>query len=176
MTLYRIEDEFQVHELEGDRIAGPVSTRPHPVTGKLRGRWTELTIYKPVSGGYVLHKVSQSRVWHLPSGEDHIRSPAGVAVRDLPPDAVYCAVLPSRGQGQCPSVLPLAELPAMVLAEQPQYAVFRCADDGEVRARLAGAYRQVNVGAEADPVRRLLAEAALNDPAFAGGVKPVVKI
>lgn len=180
MTSYLIEGEFQVHPLEGELVAGPVSTRPHPVTGKPRGRWIEWALYRPDSGGYVLHKVNQSRVWHLPSGAGHIRSPAGIAAAELPGDAVYCAVLPGRGgRGQCP-VLSSAETYGLgtVLAEQPQYAVYRCADEQEVRVRLASAFRVMEDRnpAEADPLRRLLAEAARNDPAFAAGVKPAVPI
>jgi hypothetical protein len=177
MTLYRIEGEFQVHELEGERVAGPVSTRPHPITGKPRARWTEWVLYKPDSGGYVLHKVNQSRVWHAAGGAGHIRIPAEVRITDLPEDAVYCAMLPARGsREQCPPMAG-ADL-SLVLAEQPQYGVFRCADEREVRVRLADAFRAMEDRnpAEADPVRRLLAEAARNDPAFAAGTKPVVTI
>jgi hypothetical protein len=176
MTLYHVEGEFQVHPLEGVLVAGPESTRPHPVTGKLRGRWIEFTIYKPDSGGYVVHKVNQSRVWHAADAAAHIRSPVEVLITDLPDDAVYCAVLPSRGRAQCPP-LSTADL-STVLAEQPQFAVFRCEDEQEVRIRLAEIMRRMEDRnpAEADPVRRLLAEAARNDPAFAAGTKPVVPI
>ena len=176
MARYRIEDELMVHELDGERIAGPVSTRPHPVTGRPRGRWVEFTIYRLDRGGYVLHKVNQSRVWHLPGGSGHVRSPAKVAVADLPRDALYCAVYPPReGREQCP-VIHRDDLPDAVLAEQPQYAVFRCADYGALMHRLTMAFRGMGEGAESDPVHRLLAEAALNDPAFAAGGKPVMPL
>lgn len=172
---YQIEDEFSVRELDGERIAGPESTRPHPVTGRLRARWTELTLYG-TGGGYVVHKVNQSRVWHDVTGADHVRSPAQVIIDCLPEDAVYCAVMPPRdGREQCPPRRPY-RAGSIVLAEQPVYAVFRCADYAEVIAQLAVAYRRVSVGAENDPVRRLLAEAALNDPAFAAGIKPVMPL
>lgn len=177
MARYLIEDELQIRELEGEKIAGTVSNRPHPVTGKLRARWTDLDLYRSAAGGYVLHKVNRSRVWHLP-GAAHIRIPGTMAAADLPPDAVYCAVMPPRdGREQCPVIgrrqaYDLAE----VVTEEPQYAVFRCADYDAVIGRLAQAFRRISQGAESDPVRQLLAEAARNDPAFAAAAKPVLPI
>ena len=175
MARYLIEDELQMRELEGDLIAGTVSNRPHPVTGKLRARWTELTLYRSDAGGYVLHKVNRSRVWHLPDAK-HVRIPALVAASSLPDDAVYCAIMPPRdGREQC-RVITAAAVPDMVLTEQPQFAVFRCGDHDAVIGHLAKAFRRISQGAESDPVRELLAEAARNDPAFAAPGKPVLPI
>lgn len=176
MTRYRLEDELHIREFDGELIAGTVTNRPHPVTGKLRARWTDLTLYRADGGGYVLHKVNRSVVWHLPAGQDHVRIPGRTPVQDLPPDAVYCPVMPPReGRGQCP-VIRSQDVPDVVITEQPQFAVFRCEDYDAVVARLSQAFRRVSQGAESDPVRQLLAEAARNDPAFANAVKPVLPI
>jgi hypothetical protein len=192
MARFEIEDEFQVFVLDGEQVAGPESTRAHPVSGLPRARWTQLTIYRSNEGVYALHKVNLSRVWHDAGGAGHIRTPAEVSAGDLPEDAVYCGDMPWReGRVQCPardrgaavrdpfsfSAGRRTPAPARgpVLAEKPEYYVWRCGDPAEVIARLRHAYKRVDHGAESAPVRRLLEEAARNDPAFRFG-KPAVRI
>lgn len=174
MPQFEVEGEFEVLAFSGVLTGGPVSTRPHPVSGLLRARWTKLALYRKDDGEYVLHKVNYSRVWHGPDGAGHVRAPAQEDFADLPPDAVYCGIMPSReGRVQCPRQPPGTGL---VITELPQYSAWKCPDYAAVIARLSQAYKRVNVGAENGPVHLLLDQAAEADPAFRDALKPVVRI
>ena len=65
MPVIRIEDEFVTFEVDGEVIAGPVSTRVPADGGRPRPRWMEATLYRKGDGSYVLHTVNRSLVWHL---------------------------------------------------------------------------------------------------------------
>ena len=176
MTRYQIEDALEILEFVGERVAGPESTRPHPVSRRLRARWTVLTIYSRADGGYILHRVNESTVWHVRSGAGHVRMPALVPIRDLPDGSVYCGEMPPReGRVQC-APLGHSDMSGGILLEKPQYNAWQCPDYAAVIGRLAHAYARVNIGAEGEPVRRLLEAAARTDPGFARGGKPVVRL
>lgn len=179
--IVRIEDEHQIYEFDGDRIAGPVSTR-FDKRSRQRARWMEATLYRKSDGtGYIFYQVSYSIVWHLPDAFPHIRKPLAAARSELPQRAVYCGVLPSReGRDQCPAAVLGNEPDAVsVLAEMPQYKVWAFPDTGSLIQRLTVARHSGDGSASAatsGPMHDLLAEAARNDPAFASGAKPVVSL
>lgn len=179
--IVRIEDEHQIYEFDGDRIAGPVSTR-HDNRGRQRARWMEATLYRRTDGtGYIFYQVSYSMVWHLPDAFAHIRKPLAAARDALPQRAVYCGVLPSRdGRDQCPPA-DLGDEPetVSVLTEMPQYKVWTFPDTDSLIQRLTVARHRGDSSTSAatsGPMHDLLAEAAQNDPAFASGSKPVVSL
>jgi hypothetical protein len=180
-VLVQIEDESVVYEFEAERIAGPVSTR---LDGKdrQRARWMEASLYRKPDDTYVFAQVNHSTVWHAPAGIAHVRKPLEVSRDALPDKPVYCGVLPARpGREQCPP-MDLAQsrraIPARVVAEAPQYSTWMLPDWDKVVRRMVLASHRDGSGTSAavsGPMRELLRQAALNDPAFAG-VKPVVTL
>jgi len=177
----RIEDESVVYEFEGERIAGPVSTRLDP-KDRQRARWMDASLYRKADGTYIFVQASISTVWHAPGGAAHVRKPVRTSRDELPEKTVYCGVLPSRpGREQCPPMT-LEEsrrrIPAEVITEYPQYTVWSLpTHDAVIRRLTVARHRGAGGGSSAavsGPMRELLAEAAENDPAFRGAVKPVV--
>ena len=178
----RIEDEDVVFEFDGERIAGPVSTRFDP-KNRQRARWMEATLWRKGDDTYVFEQVSISTVWHFPDGARHVRKPVTIARDDLPEKAVYCGVLPPRpGRGQCPPMT-LEEswrsVPDRVVAEEVQRRIWMLPGRDKVIEKMVLASRRDGSGTSAavsGPMRELLAEAAENDPAFREAAKPVVQI
>lgn len=179
--LVRIEDESVVYEFEAERIAGPVSTR---LDGKdrQRARWMEAALYRKPDDTYVFTQVNYSTVWHALAGAAHVRKPREMPRDDLPDKAVYCGVLPARsGRAQCPPMELMQSrraIPARVIAELTQCSVWQLPDLDMVVRRMVLASRRDGSGTSAavsGPMRELLRQAAVSDPAFAG-VKPVVTL
>jgi hypothetical protein len=180
----RIEDEDVVYEFDGERIAGPVSTRFDP-RGRQRARWMEASIYRKPDNTYIFTQVSISTVWHVPAGASHVRKPEMVSRDALPGKAVYCGVLPPRpGREHCPP-MSLEEsrdrgnVPDVAVIERDQHRVWACPDHDSVIARMTVAHHRsdgARSAAVSGPMRELLAQAALNDPAFRQADKPVVQI
>lgn len=176
MPVFVIRDEHLDYEIDGEVIAGPVSTE-YSASGEPRARWMEATLYRKGDGTYVIHQVNQSVVWHLLSGGDHVRMPDRIPYGELSGSDVYCGNLAGRpGRRQCPRTLPRQE-PALVLAELPQHRAISCPDYRAVIREVSTARRgdgSVSV-ATSEPMRELLAQAAVNDPAFRGD-RPVVSM
>ena len=166
MPVIRIEDEFVTYEVDGEVIAGPVSTRVPADGGRPRPRWMEATLYRKADGTYVLHTVNRSLVWHLiEQGLGHVRKPVETDEGNLPDGAVYCGVL-SRGE-KCPQWI-RDHVPDRVLVEEPQHKMVSCPDATAVIRQVTTARRgdgSVSV-ALSEPMRELLTEAEENDPAF----------
>jgi len=184
MTLVRIEDERAVYEFDAEIIAGgpdsPVSTALGARSYWQRPRWMEATLYRKPDRTYVLHQVNYSLVWHLVSGEGHVRKPGRVPWSQLERDAVYCGSLPGRGREQCPKAGRRGPRSAgqVVLAELPQHKVSSHPDTRAVITAVMTARRpdgSVSV-ALSGPMRELLDQAEANDPAFRGGAKPVMRM
>jgi hypothetical protein len=180
----RIEDDSVAYEFEGERIAGPVSTRLDP-RSRQRARWMEATLWRTQDNLYVFEQVSISTVWHMPAGGSHVRRPAIADREDLPPRSVYCGVLPSRpGQERCPAMSleqsrDWRNVPAEVVTEEVQRRVLVCPDRDSVVARMVMASHRSDgsrSGAVSGPMQQLLDEAAQNDPAFRNTVKPVIPL
>jgi hypothetical protein len=180
MPRVTVRDEHVDFEINGEVIAGPVSTALD-ARQRQRARWMEATLYASESGGYVLHQVNYSLVWHLPDGEGHVRKPAEVPWSRLDRNAVYCGFLPAREhREQCPPAGRRGPRGAgkMVLAEQPQHKVTSHPDyQAVIRAVTLARHGDGSLSAAvSEPMRELLRQAAENDPAFASGVRPVVKM
>lgn len=56
--LFRVHDQHQVLEFEGERIGFASTETPDTV------RWTEIEIYRTTAGNYVVHRVGASVVYH----------------------------------------------------------------------------------------------------------------
>lgn len=173
MPVVRIEDEFEVFEIDGEVIAHE-STETDS-TGRDRARWMEATVYRKDDGSYVIHQVNESVVWHLPDGGGHVRKPERIASASLDKEDVYCGMLrPRPGRRQCPRILP-RPLPELVIAELPQHRVISCPDAPSVIREVSTARRgdgRVST-AVSEPMHKLITQAMENDPAFRGA-KPVV--
>jgi hypothetical protein len=171
-----IRDEFADFEIDGEVIAGPVTTR-YSAAGGGRPRWFEATLYRKPDGSYVLHQASLSVVWHLDEFADsHVRKPGEVRRDRLPAGAVYCGSLPDRGQDRCPPHRPPPR-GEIVIIELPQHKAVSLPDAGAV-IREAMTARRGNGAvsmAMSDPMRELLTEAEGNDPAFRG-IRPVMRM
>jgi len=184
VELVQIEDEAVVYEFEAERIAGPVSTRLDQ-KNRQRARWMTATLWRKPDNTYVFAQESISTVWHLPAGVSHVRKPAVVAGDSLPDRAVYCGVLPARGDREhCPPMT-LGEsrdprnIPDVVVTEETQRRVWTCPDRDAVIARMTVARHRsdgARSAAVSGPMGQLLDQAAENDPAFRTAGKPVVQI
>ena len=175
-----IQDEQVDYEIDGDVIAGPVSTALD-AKQRQRARWMEATLYRKPDGTYILHQVNYSLVWHLADGAGHVRKPHEELWSRLPRGAVYCGFLPPREhREQCPPAcrwgprgagkVVLTELPQHKVTSHPDYhAVIR---DVTVARRGDGSAS----AAVSEPMRELLRQAAGNDPAFATGIKTVIRM
>jgi hypothetical protein len=179
-----IKDEHVDYEIDGEIIAGgpdcPVSTALD-ARQRQRARWMEATLYRKYDGTYVLHQVNYSLVWHLVDGQGHVRKPAETPWSRLPRNAVYCGFLPPREhREQCPPGGRRGPRGAgrVVLTEMPQHKVSSHPDSHSV-IRAVTVARHGDGGASAavsEPMRELLRQAAENDPAFASGARPVIRM
>jgi hypothetical protein len=169
----RIDDRITVHEFEGDLIASE-TTRTAEGEGPLR--WADFEIYRHDDGGYVIHRIGGSRVYH--TAGTACRTAAGgqsgdpATVSQLPDDAESC----DRCQPAWPEDLRSDE---RVRFEFPRHTIDRCATPAEVISVLTsmkprGRGRRTVV--ISDPVRSLLAKAAAADPQFADADRPVERI
>jgi hypothetical protein len=141
----------------------------------------EATLYRKRDGTYVLHQVNYSLVWHLGTGSGHVRKPRQTPWSRLDRQAVYCGSLPGReGREQCSPAGRRGPQGAgrEVLTELPQHKVSSHPDHHAV-IRSVTIARHGDGSASAavsEPMRELLRQAALNDPAFRSGMKTVVKM
>ena len=181
MPVTRITDEFASYEIDGEVIAGPVSTRFPTDGGRPRPRWMEATLFVKDDRTYVLHTVNHSLVWHLTeSGLGHIRKPVETDSARLPGGSVYCGSL-TRGE-QCPQRGPRwaadpGSWPERVLTEMAQHKVESWPDAAAVIEGVSTARRRggaVSV-ALSEPMRELLTEAEENDPVFRSA-HPVMRL
>jgi hypothetical protein len=184
MTRVVIKDEHVDYEINGEVIAGgpdhPVSTALD-AKGRQRARWMEATLYRKDDGTYVLHQVNHSLVWHLADGEGHVRKPAETLWSRLDRQAVYCGFLPPREhREQCPPAGRRGPKGAgrVVLTELPQHKVESHPDyQAVIRAVTLARHGGGSVSAAvSEPMRELLRQAAGNDPAFASGVKTIIRM
>jgi hypothetical protein len=170
-----IRDEFLDFVIDGDAIAGPVTTEYADSTGRPRVRWFECTLYRKADGSYVIHQVNRSVVWHLASGSGHVKLPETIPYAERDEDDVYCGDLPARaGRRQCPRSRPAAA-PQTVLREADQHRAISCPTSGAVIREVATVRRGDGSQSVAisDLMRELLRKAAENDPAFRGVVATV---
>jgi hypothetical protein len=174
-----------VYEFDAERIAGPVSTRFEVVRGRerQRARWMEASLYRKTDDTYVFTQASHSTVWHLLTGDAHVRKPVETRREELPDRAVYCGVLLARsGRPQCPPMTldrSRHDIPGTVITEPAQHSVWALPGRDAVIRRLVLARHRDGGGTSAavsGPMRDLLTEAAENDPAFRTGAKPVVEL
>jgi hypothetical protein len=179
MTLVKIELEHQVKTFEGREI-GRVSTRDFPEENSaFRARWVDMALYALDSGGYVLHRVGRSVVYHVKggacgAGEPNTRTAGSVRVTvdGLPDDAEPCRIC----KPEDPEYLPEK---VQVLLEQPRHTVDRCADVATVIRRITIARHRgsgITSTAVSRPVGDLIAQAMANDEGFASAPKPEEKI
>lgn len=185
MTAVQVEDEFQVYKFSGVQLAY-VTTRLDP-KDRQRARWADFTLYRKDDGSYLFYQVSLSLVWHFTDGWDHVKKPEYKYAEDLEDDAVYCGVMPVRAnRGHCP-VMSLADArrmrkPGEVIREGPQYKIWTFPDAPAVIRRMTVARHSRDGSASAatsEPMRNLLNQAALSDPAFRMGRtsdKPVIEL
>src|SRR5580693_2338526 len=89
MARITIPDEFMDFEIDGEVVAGPVSTE-YDSRGRRRARCMKATLYLKSDGTYVLHQVNESLVWHVDGGVDHVRKPEEWPASELDRHAVYC--------------------------------------------------------------------------------------
>ena len=177
MPVTRIADEFSDFEIDGEVVAGPVSTR-----GRSGPRWFEATLYRKADGSYVLHVVNYSVVWHLDEHADsHVNRPEDTPRSQLPPGAVYCGSLSARpGRPQCPPAGrggPPGAGP-VVVTELPQHKMSRHPDVPALVREMMTARRpdgSVSV-ALSGPMRDLLIQAERNDPAFEGATRVTISM
>lgn len=178
MPVIRIPDEFHYFEIDGEVVAGPVSTE-YDSRGRRRVRWMEATLYLKADGTYVLHQVNKSRVWHTEDGVGHVRKPEERDAEQLfrGKDVIYCGDLPDRGRSQCPARPRSRQspVPARVIVETDQHKAFSFPDEAAVIRKVATAsYADGSVSvAMSEPMRDLLTEAEERIPAF-GTARPVV--
>jgi hypothetical protein len=171
MSTIRIEQEHHDTEFEGRQIA-KVATPNFP-------RWVEMTLYSLDTGGYVLHRIGQSMVYHAAGGvcgdgESASRTAgcARITVDDLPDDAEPCKFCEPPAPVDLPTRLP-------VLFEQPRHTIDRCADPATVIKRITRARHRgsgITSSVISRPVKDLLTQAMVNDEGFAHAPKPVEKI
>jgi hypothetical protein len=175
MPVVVIKDEFADFVIDGVVVAGPVSTRNN-ASGRGRPRWYEATLYRKAGGGYALHQVSLSVVWHLDEHADsHVRKPGEARRSELPGDAVYCGSLrPRPDRDQCPRDDGRGY--GTVTTEMPEHKVISYPDATAVVTGVLTARRGELVSvALSEPMRELLLEAEENDPAFRG-IRPVMRM
>ncbi len=189
MSLIRIEAAHEVTEVDGEVLAGPVTTR-YNNQDVPRPRWVEASIVRRASGGFVLHIINHSRVWHLPDGSGHVRQPGPAAYADLPPDAVYCGFVPAKaGRPACPAPLrsrvsdpfalgprpgPLPVPPDRVVTELPQFKTTWHDDWNALLGEVANSRRPGTVTtAMSGPMQELITAAIAADPSLALVSKPV---
>jgi hypothetical protein len=175
-----IKDEQVDYEIDGEVIAGPVSTALD-AKQRQRARWMEATLYAKSDGTYVLHQVNYSLVWHLAGGEGHVRKPEEALWSRLPRGAVYCGYLPPREhREQCPPAGRRGPKSAgrVVLTELPQHKVSSHPDyQAVIKAVTVARHGDGSSSAAvSEPMRELLRQAAENDPAFASGIKTVIRM
>jgi hypothetical protein len=184
MDVVRIEDQHAVYEFEGEVIAGgpdcPVTTALD-ARQRRRARWMEAVLYIKPDKTYVLWQVNYSLVWHLIDGGGHVRKPVQMPWSQLDRDAVYCGALPTReGRESCPPGPRRGPKGAgrTILAELPQHRVSSHPDHHAVIRAVTLAQRGDGSmsAALSEPMNELLRQARLNDPAFRGGAKPVVRM
>jgi hypothetical protein len=184
VTDVSIEDEFQIYQFRGQQI-GTISTRMDP-RDRQRARWMELELFRKDDGSYVLAQRNDSIVWHLPQGIDHVKKPDTIRSFLLPEDAVYCGVMPVReNRGHCPLMSirdsRQMKLPPEVITELPQFKVWVVPDVATLIERMTVAPHASDGSSSSAvswPMRQLLNQAALVDPAFAVAArdKPVIKL
>jgi hypothetical protein len=174
MATIRIEDRVKITEFDGELLRTPSGRDVHVETpGEFR--WAELEIYRAEAGGYVLHRIGNSRVYHTEpttclteSGE---QSGAPCTITELPDDAHPCW----KCNPQDPQTLGDSQL---IRYEFPRHTFDRCDTSAEVTRRLTtmnprGKSRTTWVSQPAAELLRLAAEA---DPEFANAPKPVERI
>lgn len=168
MPLIRIEDRHQDTEFDGTRIAGPVTSGNQP-------RWLSMTIYKAASGGYILHRVGMSVVYHEAETSCQTilgqKSGSPATIVDLPDEALPC----ERCSPPYPADLGDTE---QVRFEFPRHTIDKCADARGVVEKLTtinprGGQKTIRIS---EPVGSLLAEAAAADPEFAAAPKLVERL
>jgi hypothetical protein len=180
MTRVRTPDEFADITVDGELVAGPVSTE-YDSQKKRRVRWMTATLYLKSDETYVLHQVNISRVWHTEAGTGHVRKPEERDAEQFfrAVDAVYCGDLPYRGRPQCPlrSRGRSSSVPRRVIIELDQHRLTSFPDEATVITGVMTARRgdgSVSV-ALSEPMRELLAEAAEKIPAF-DTARPVISM
>lgn len=170
MDRVTIEQEHKLTEFDGEKIAGPVSTRGDSD----RPRWMELTIWRHANGGYVLYRLGHSNVYHQP-GETIYKAGLMVGPDMLPDDAIPCHESPrprNSAKKMCLCHPPWPEDLGdddKVLLETKRHTVDRCATVADVIGRLTNSRRRGTGGSSdsmSDPVKELLADAVANDDGF----------
>lgn len=176
VPLHHAEDSHQAYEWEGAQIAAVTTHRPG------RARWLEMELYRLDSGGYLLHRLGHSVVYHEASGPcAHKGRP--VTAERLPDTATRCANAPSPGAPRCAPPWPgdLAD-DESVLLEETRHTIDQAHDPGSIVARASTAHHRkdaVTSRGIPEPVKEMIRIAAANDEgfaAFAAHPKPVERI
>jgi len=177
VPVYRAEDSHQVYEWAGELIACVTTQRPDKEDR--RPRWMEMNLYRLDSGGYLLHRLGHSVVYHDAAGPCAFKGER-VTVEKLPDDAVRCASAPLPRGPVCNPPWPenLRDDEA-VLLEQVRHTIDQGPDPEAIVERASTAnHRKVAVISRgvSQPVAEMIRIAAGNDEgfaAFAASPKPV---
>lgn len=180
MPLYRAEDSHQAYEWEGTEIASVTTQRPR--RGDWRPRWMEMRLYRLDSGGYLLHRLGCSVVYHAASGPCSFKGEKAF-VDALPDDAVRCEDAPLPQGPVCVPPWPqdLADDEAVQL-EQIRHTIDQGPDPYAIveRASTANHHKEgVRSVGISQPVKELIRKAAACDEgfaAFAAGPKRAERI
>jgi hypothetical protein len=167
VPLHRAEDSHQSYEWEGALIA-PVTTQ-RPAHSDRRPRWLEMNLYRLDSGGYLLHRLGHSVVYHLAGGPCAFKGEE-VTVEALPDDAVRCEDAPLPRGPVCAPPWPqdLAD-DEVVLLEQVRHTIDQAPDPRAIVERASTAnHRKESVRSVgiSQPVKEMIRKAAANDDGF----------
>jgi hypothetical protein len=164
VPLHHAEDSHQAYEWEGTLVAAVSTHRPG------RARWLEMKLYRLDSGGYLLHRLGYSVVYHEADGPcAHKGEP--VTVERLPDAATRCANAPLPRAPRCEPPWPddLADDEAVVL-EQVRHTIDQGHDPGSIVARASTAHHRkdaVTSRGIPEPVKEMIRIAASSDEGFA---------
>lgn len=169
MSLHRIEDSRQITEFEGELVSS-VASSGHA------GRWVVLEVYALDGGGWLIHRVGDSRIYHRADTLCRTRSgrtPGEPGTpRDLKPDAEPCPVC----EPPYPERLEPGE---QIRAEIPQHSFTQCDSPDGVIYNLTH-YRDGKTGIWITRTSKLTDELigrlAAASPDFRGLGKPVETI
>jgi hypothetical protein len=168
VPLCHAEDSHQSYEWEGTLIAAVTTQRP--AHGDRRPRWLEMNLYRLDSGGYLLHRLGRSVVYHAAAGPCAFKGEE-VLVETLPDDAVRCEDAPLARGPVCAPRWPqdLAD-DEVVLLEQVRHTIDQGPDPQSIVERASVAnHRKEGVRSVglSQPVKEMIRKAAACDEGFA---------
>lgn len=155
------------------RFSGELATEPVSTQNPGSLRWAEFRVYRLDEGGWMLHRVGMSLVYH------QARTVCRTASGKMPGDPAKLADLPDEATpcGDCrpPYPLDLGD-DEPVRFEFPRHSLNRCATAEAVVDSLTR-FRERGTGIwtvkVSEPVAELLDKLAAAEPAFAAVARPV---